>query len=102
MRWARLLRAGGHTVEVTVANEQPATRRAHDLMIALHARRSHSAMAAWKSRPDRPLILALTGTDLYRDIHDNVDAKTSLQLADRLVVLQPSPNWPPACSARRA
>jgi putative glycosyltransferase (TIGR04348 family) len=30
----------------------------------------------------------LTGTDLYRDIRTDRDAKTSLELADRLVVLQ--------------
>lgn len=35
-------------------------------------------------------MLALTGTDVYRDIHHDELAKTSLALADRLVLLQPS------------
>jgi len=34
------------------------------------------------------LILALTGTDIYGDIHDNAQAQASLKLADRLIVLE--------------
>jgi putative glycosyltransferase (TIGR04348 family) len=46
-------------------------------------------MRQWKDRyPDRPLALVLTGTDLYRDIHASATARASLELADRLVVLQ--------------
>ena len=36
-----------------------------------------------------PLVVALTGTDLYGDIHTSPEAQTSLDLATRLVVLQP-------------
>ena len=57
------------------------------LMIALHARRSAPAISAWKRAHGRPLLLALTGTDLYRDIDGNGAAQTSLALADALVVL---------------
>ena len=39
--------------------------------------------------PTKPLILALTGTDVYHDIHIDNDAKRSLELADRIVTLQP-------------
>jgi putative glycosyltransferase (TIGR04348 family) len=39
--------------------------------------------------PHGPLIVALTGTDLYRDIHRSLPARQSLETADRLVVLQP-------------
>lgn len=61
-----------------------------DAMIALHARRSAPSIAAWRqARPAAPLVVVLTGTDLYRDIDDSADAQRSLQLADRLVVLQP-------------
>jgi putative glycosyltransferase (TIGR04348 family) len=43
---------------------------------------------AWRERhPDRPVVLVLTGTDLYRDIVDDAQARLSLRLADRLVVL---------------
>ncbi len=58
------------------------------LMIALHARRSASSIAAWRAaHPGRPLLLALTGTDLYRDIDTDEHARRSLELADALVVL---------------
>ena len=46
-------------------------------------------MQAWKAaHPQRPLVLVLTGTDLYRDIRSDADARASLRLADRMVVLQ--------------
>ena len=60
-----------------------------DGLLALHARRSARAVAAWaERRPGQPLVLALTGTDLYRDIASDPSARRSLQLADRLIVLQ--------------
>ena len=85
LRWARFLRCAGHRVEVAVTwDGQPA-----DAMIALHARRSYAAIAAFATAyPQRPLIVVLTGTDLYRDIHTDTDAQHALQLATRLVVLQ--------------
>jgi len=59
-----------------------------DIMIALHARRSASSLAAWHAqRVERPLVLVLTGTDLYRDIAHEALAQRSLALAHRLVVL---------------
>ncbi|MFY9513987.1 MAG: selenoneine biosynthesis selenosugar synthase SenB [Rubrivivax sp.] len=45
-------------------------------------------MTAWRARhPRRPLIVALTGTDLYRDIAIDEAAQISLEAADRLIVL---------------
>lgn len=60
------------------------------LMLALHARRSRAAIAAWRANaPRRPLVVALTGTDLYRDVPaGDPDALASLRDADRLIVLQ--------------
>ena len=85
MRWAAHLRALGHRVDVRVRWDG----RDADALIALHARRSHASMRAWRQRhPERPLVLVLTGTDLYRDIRRDADARASLALADRLVVLQ--------------
>lgn len=85
LRWARILRWLGAQVEIAT----DWTEGGHDLMVALHARRSRPALHAFKARhPDRPAILALTGTDLYRDIRHDADAAASLDLADRLVVLQ--------------
>lgn len=85
LRWARFLRDAGHKVDIAVKwMGAPA-----DLMIALHARRSYAAITGFaEAFPQRPLIVVLTGTDLYRDIHIDPDAQHSLQLVTRLVVLQ--------------
>lgn len=84
-RWARFLRAAGHSVHV--AAEWKGTP--DDMLIALHARKSHASAAAFHARfPRKPLIVALTGTDLYRDIRIDADAQHSLQIASRLIVLQ--------------
>ncbi len=83
-RWARML-AGKYTVRVQLfwAGEQA------DVLIALHARRSAGSIDAWaRTVPKRPLVVVMTGTDLYRDIATDVDAQRSLQRADRLIVLQ--------------
>ena len=85
LRWAKHLRGLGH--RVAVATEWRGG--GFDALIALHARRSHASIAAWKAaHPGRPLVVVLTGTDLYRDIRFDAGAKASLKLADRLVVLQ--------------
>lgn len=84
-RWARFLREAGHTVRV----QQAWDGRDADLMLALHARRSHASMRAFaEQHPSRPLLLALTGTDLYRDIHEDASAQQALEWAHRLIVLQ--------------
>jgi putative glycosyltransferase (TIGR04348 family) len=87
LRWARLLRELGHRVTVAESfAEQPC-----DLLIAMHAKRSAISIREFHhSRPDNPLIVALTGTDLYRDIKTSRVAQRSLELADRLVLLQPA------------
>ena len=85
VRWAQLLRGLGHDVEVQMNwNGTPA-----DLMIALHARRSYDSIVRFAAAyPSRPLIVALTGTDLYRDIRFDANAKRSMRLATRMIVLQ--------------
>jgi len=85
-RWARMLR-GDYRVRLAASWDGHA---GDELMIALHARRSAASIAAWRAaHPARPLVVVLTGTDLYADITHDVQAQTSLALADRLVVLQP-------------
>jgi putative glycosyltransferase (TIGR04348 family) len=87
LRWAAMLRTAGH--EVTVGTEWRPDD-ATDLMLALHARRSHASIRTFRERhPGRPLVLALTGTDIYRDVRISAEARTSLRLADRFIVLQP-------------
>ncbi|MCA0244832.1 MAG: TIGR04348 family glycosyltransferase [Proteobacteria bacterium] len=82
-RWAGMLRPA---YRVHLAAQWQAGDEA--AMIALHARRSAPAVAAWRAaHPARPLLLVLTGTDLYRDIALDAEARRSLALADALVLL---------------
>jgi len=88
-RWAQLL-SGRYRVRIsgqwTGELEGDAST---DLLLALHARRSADSIAAWaRLRPGQGLVVALTGTDLYRDITVDAAAKRSLMLAQRLIVLQ--------------
>ncbi len=87
-RWARFLRT-----EFDVTIDQKWRGEPQDVMLALHARRSASDIAAWaesRSANDRApgLCVVLTGTDLYRDIATDPSARQSLKLARILVVLQ--------------
>ena len=85
VRWARILRGLGHSVRVV--REYRAEPCA--LLIALHARRSYPSLTRYRGRyPSGPLVLALTGTDLYRDLASSEDARHALTLADRFVTLQ--------------
>ncbi|MDA0224575.1 MAG: selenoneine biosynthesis selenosugar synthase SenB [Proteobacteria bacterium] len=84
-RWAALLRAAGH--QVRVANDWSGERC--DLLFALHAKRCHATAKRYReAHPDGALVVVLTGTDLYRDLPDSVEARHSLDIATRLVVLQ--------------
>lgn len=82
-RWARFL-AADYRVRLCAAwDGKPA-----DVMLALHARRSAPSIHAFaQAHPQQPLVVALTGTDLYRDIAIDADARRSLALAWRLIVL---------------
>jgi putative glycosyltransferase (TIGR04348 family) len=83
-RWSRFLR---QDYKVTLAVQWDGSP--YDAMIALHARRSAASIAAFSAAfPSQPLIVVLTGTDLYKDIRSNAQAQCSLQLATHLVVLQ--------------
>jgi putative glycosyltransferase (TIGR04348 family) len=84
-RWARMLSTQCH---VRLSSAWPDGQDA-DLLIALHARRSAASVAAWaRVHPTRPVVVVLTGTDVYRDIHTDAAAQATLHLAHRLVVLQ--------------
>jgi putative glycosyltransferase (TIGR04348 family) len=86
-RWARLL--SSHYRVIVQSRDAPLPAAA-DVLVALHARRSRPAIAAWRARgADAPLVVTLTGTDLYRDLPArDPDALASLDAADRLIVLQ--------------
>jgi putative glycosyltransferase (TIGR04348 family) len=83
LRWAAFLRAAGH--KVWISTEELASSA--EVMLALHARRSHASIKAFAR--EKPLVVALTGTDIYRDIRTSPEARESLELAHRLIVLQP-------------
>ena len=84
-RWARILRSLGHRVRIAVEYEDDPA----DLMVALHAWRSARSIERFRARyPDRPLVVALTGTDIYSFIHSHTEETLrSLDLADVLVGL---------------
>ncbi len=86
-RWQRLLRPTG---TVRIVQHWPDALAAHDeVMLALHARKSADAIAAWHAqRGARGLGVVLTGTDLYPDIARDALALRSLAQAHSLVVLQ--------------
>jgi putative glycosyltransferase (TIGR04348 family) len=85
-RWVRILRELGHEVRVAQRYDGAAA----DLMIALHAWRSADSIRDFRTRfPDRPLIVALSGTDINEYIdRDPGPTLHSLACADRLVALQ--------------
>jgi putative glycosyltransferase (TIGR04348 family) len=83
-RWQQMLSSDYH-VEIMLQWDG----RPFNAMLALHARRSADSIAQWSAKfPDKLIVLALTGTDLYRDIAVDPLAQRSLKLAQRLVVLQ--------------
>ena len=85
-RWAKILRSLNHCVIVA---EKYDNQRC-DLMIALHAKKNARAIHEFATHcPQKPLVVALTGTDLYRDLNTSDNAQRSLRLATLLVLLQP-------------
>jgi len=87
VRWSKILRALGHSVRIAENYE----RGSADLLVALHAFKSSTAVRRFACQhPNRPIVLALTGTDLYSDIHTKQSAQHSLGLATRLLLLEPN------------
>ncbi len=92
-RWARLLRELGCQVRLVGSDEGPdACRldgRSPDLVVALHALRSHAAIRACREAfSDAPRVVALTGTDVYRFQHSHPEGfLESLASADALIGL---------------
>ena len=85
VRWATIFKKLGHRVRVS----QSYDGKSCDVLIALHALRSADSIRRFhEAQPRKPIIVVLTGTDVYRDIHENKKAQRSLELANRLVALQ--------------
>lgn len=84
-RWADILRDLGHEVHVT----QDYRAGDYDLLVALHAVKSAATVRAFHAdHPAAPIVIALTGTDLYPDLHANGVDPAVLAIASRLAVLQ--------------
>lgn len=82
-QWAAIFTSLGHQVTFLDSPD----REECDLLVALHAVKSHGVIEDLKSRnPDHSVVLALTGTDIYPD--PDAVARDSMQRADALVVLQ--------------
>ena len=79
------MRELGHRVTIVTTFDTEAC----DLLVALHARKSAPSVRRFRRQyPDRPIVTALTGTDLYRDLGTSAAARQSLDLSDAIVVLQ--------------
>jgi putative glycosyltransferase (TIGR04348 family) len=85
LRWARILRRLGHRVTIAADRVDQST----DAMVAIHAWRSAAAIHHFKAcHPARPVILQLSGTDIYQYLtEDPSPTLRSMLLADRLVAL---------------
>lgn len=85
LRWSRLLKASGHRVGIS----EEFTGQKCDVLIAFHALKSAASIERCaRTSPNTPIILLLTGTDLYGDIHRGGAAAAALEQANSLVLLQ--------------
>lgn len=86
-RWADLLRALGYDVRVAGSYQG---KGAYQALIALHAGKSAKAIRAFHAdHQSAPVVVALTGTDLYPDLSSTGVDPAVLDAADQLIVLQP-------------
>lgn len=84
-RWRTQFEELGHEASVATAYAGEDV----DVLVALHATRSAAAIKDFaEAYPERPLVVVLTGTDIYGDLEQDQLAQESMAAADRLVVLQ--------------
>jgi putative glycosyltransferase (TIGR04348 family) len=86
VRWASIFKQLGHRVSVTQTYDGEAT----EMLVALHARRSYQSIKRFHQKyPSLPVVVALTGTDVYRDLKTDRRTMESLEIAAGIVALQP-------------
>jgi putative glycosyltransferase (TIGR04348 family) len=84
-RWAEILQRLGHEISVSMEWDGEAC----DMLIALHAGRSYPSIQWFRNAyADHPLVVALTGTDLYGSLPSSLQTRESIALATRIIVLQ--------------
>ena len=81
-RWASELTALGHEIVVSSCWKGEEV----DLLVALNAEKSHHVVAGCRANVRTPVVVALTGTDLYPEL--SMTSLASLEMADRIVVHQ--------------
>jgi putative glycosyltransferase (TIGR04348 family) len=85
LRWQSFLKKLGHQVEISTHWSD----KNADVLIALHAYRSHASIIKFRELyPKRPIILIMTGTDLYRDMPEHPEVLKSIEMSDAIIVLQ--------------
>jgi len=85
LRWQGFLKKLGHQAQVSEKWSGSET----DLLVALHAYRSHVSLAQFRETyPKKPIVLIMTGTDLYRDMSIHPEVIQSMKMADAIVLLQ--------------
>jgi hypothetical protein len=86
LRWAKRMRELGH--RVSIAERFEADRP--DCLIALHADKSSESIERCRERAAlTPIVVALTGTDVYAGDGASRVALRSLEIATAIVALQP-------------
>jgi len=92
-RWRSILRELGCEVVIhRIRDPERGPLPCGDLLLALHAGHSHRAILRWKKRdPKLPIVVAVSGTDLYIDLPAAKAAARrvieSFNVADHLVAL---------------
>lgn len=96
-RWAAHLSTAGHSVEMIAVTEDSGVPEASeigrldntDILLALHGRRCAEMAHWWRKRhPECPVVVGLTGTDLYVDMPSDAPTMANVAAADALIVLQ--------------
>ena len=87
VRWQRLLEELGHPTNVVQSWQDDEA----EVLIALHARKSFDSIRRFHEvRPEAPLVVTLTGTDLYCDLDRGDEVLRAVDMATRVVALQPA------------
>ena len=78
-----------HPAGGPAGSDAPGRQEGPALLLAIHAWRSAASVAAFRDRhPSRPLVVLMSGTDVYRYQHSRPEETTaSMAAADRLVGL---------------
>lgn len=90
-RWNKILREAGHRVS-SLETSKGLGETNPDVVVALHAKYSGKQIQRLRQKQtsaELPIVLVMTGTDLYRDIpRGSKVACRSLEICDRIVLLQ--------------